>query len=352
MHYFNSTNRFISIIVVLLSVVSCTKTSNKSSDNEVGNLQDSMRVYVESEFAPLKRVVLTQSEMFVSKKLFDARGSKEGLPDGFLEKMSEERENLNRVLQKYGVEVQRPRLLSEKEKELGMIEQGLTDGYGVTNFFSRDPFVTIGPHIIELNFLSPYRRLEVLPIRPILQKEAEESGCFYVGMPQIDVSNGLDAAAGPYLEGGDILTYGKTVFVGNSGRASNHAGIVWLRNYLSHWGYEVVEVPLKETTLHLDCAMSLVREGLMIVSQEALPGGIPEQLKDWDKIEVTYDAAQQLATNGLPIDENTYITDVVFKDTVGKELEKRGIKVEYIDYANSRKLEGAFRCSTQPLLRK
>ncbi len=32
---------------------------------------------------------------------------------------------------------------------------------------------------------------------------------------------------------------------------------------------------------------------------------------------------------------NTYITDIEFKDTVGKELEKRGIKVEYIDYAHA-----------------
>lgn len=340
------------IIAALLLVTSCTKTSDKSCDRTACNNQESMSVYVESEFAPLKRVVLTQSEMLMSEKFFESRGIEGGLPEGFLEKFYEERENLNQVLLKYGVEVQRPRLLTEKEKELGMIDGGLTDGYGITNFFSRDPFVTIGNHIIELNFCSPYRRLEVLPIRPILQKEAEKSGCLYVGMPQIDISNGLESEAGPYLEGGDILTYGKTVFVGNSGRASNHAGIVWLRNYLAHWGYEVVEVPLKETTLHLDCAMSLVREGLMIVSLEALPGGIPEQLKDWDKIEVSYDAAQQLATNGLPIDENTYITDIVFKDTVGKELEKRGIKVEYVDYEYSRKLEGAFRCSTQPLLRK
>ncbi|MFE2999976.1 hypothetical protein ACFXG4_33870 [Nocardia sp. NPDC059246] len=35
----------------------------------------------------------------------------------------------------------------------------------------------------------------------------------------------------------------------------------------------------------------------------------------------------------------------------GKELEGRGITVEYIDFAVSRLFGGAFRCSTQPLLR-
>ncbi len=35
--------------------------------------------------------------------------------------------------------------------------------------------------------------------------------------------------------------------------------------------------------------------------------------------------------NGLPINENVYITDSAFKETVGKELEKRGTTVEYVD---------------------
>lgn len=62
--------------------------------------------------------------------------------------------------------------------------------------------------------------------RAHLQKEAAESGCFYVAVPQADISNGIGSAANPFLEGGDVLVYGKTVFVGNSRRASNHEGIV------------------------------------------------------------------------------------------------------------------------------
>ena len=194
--------------------------------------------------------------------------------------------------------------------------------------------------------------MEVLPIRPILQKEAEESGCYYVSIPQADISNGNDSTVGPFLEGGDVLVYGKTVFVGNSGRATNHAGIVWLRNYLGHFGYNVVEVKIDKDILHLDCILSFPRDGLMIVCEDAMPEGLPEELKSWDKILVTKDEAQALATNGLPIDDHTYITDIAFKDTVGKELERRGIHVEYIDYKLSRFAGGAFRCSTQPLLRE
>jgi len=116
-------------------------------------------------------------------------------------------------------------------------------------------------------------------------------------------------------------------------------------------GYKVVEVKLEPGTLHLGCAISFVRDGLMIVSMDSLANGLPEELKNWDKIEVSYKDAQDLAVNGLPISSTVYVTDIAFKNTIGKELEKRGIQVEYVDYEISRSFGGAFRCSTQPLLR-
>ena len=38
---------------------------------------------------------------------------------------------------------------------------------------------------------------------------------------------------------------------------------------IGHFGYEVVPVRLHPHILHLDCALSLLREGLMIVCEEA-----------------------------------------------------------------------------------
>lgn len=90
----------------------------------------------------------------------------------------------------------------------------------------------------------------------------------------------------------------------------------------------------------------------MIVNEDSLPNGIPNELKDWDKIKVSYKDAQDLAINGLPIDEKVYVTDSAYKNTIGKELEKRNIKVEYVDFKITRSYGGAFRCTTQPLLRK
>lgn len=318
-------------------------------------------VFVESEFATLKRVVLTQSEMVFPMMSdmeqgvdFEMPADAEGMGMDFNETQKQwekEREDLKKVLQKYGVEVQRPRLLTEKEKELGSVKDGVTGGSGVTNFFVRDPFFTIGYHLIEGSFKSPWRRLEILPVRNILNKEAAKNKVPHVAVPQPDISKGIDSSVGPFLEGGDVLVYGKTVFVGNSGQASNKAGIDWLKNYLTPSGYKVVEVKLDAGTLHLDCAISFARDGLMIVSMDSLPNGLPKELKNWDKIKVSYKDAQDLAVNGLPLSSKVYVTDIAYKQTIGKELEKRGIKVEYIDFKISRSYGGALRCSTQPLLR-
>lgn len=316
-------------------------------------------VYVESEFAPLRRVVLTQSQFAFPKNMKDSNflveenlkyfRENEGndFADAFPNeqlKWEKERENLKKVLEKYNVEICRPRLLTDYEKEVGG-----DDGY--SNFFARDPFFTIGNIIIEGSLRFPHRRNEILPIRDILVDESNKNNCFYLSIPTVDFSKGITSEVGPFLEGGDILVLGKTVFVGNSGLASNKNGINWLRNLLSNFDYTLIEVPLADDVLHLDCALSIVREDLIIVCEEALLNGIPKELEKFDKIRVSKEDVSRLAVNGLQIDRNTYITDPKF-EFIGKQLEERGIKVEYIDFKISRSFGGSFRCSTQPLLRK
>ncbi|WP_042477329.1 dimethylarginine dimethylaminohydrolase family protein [Bacillus ndiopicus] len=319
-------------------------------------------IFVKSEFAPLKRVVLAQSEFafaanntgtdedFLTEeslelyKNADVNGKnyKEVFPER-QKAWEEERANLKKVLEKYDVEVLLPRMLTDYEKEIGY-----EDGY--SNFFTRDPFFTIGNMLIEGSLRFPHRRNEVLPVRHILAEEANKYSCIYVSIPKPDISSGLDSEDGPFLEGGDVLVLDKTIYVGNSGLASNSNGVQWLKNLTSNFGYEVIEVPLHHTILHLDCALSIVREGLIIICEEAFLDGIPKQFKNWDKINVTLEQASRLATNGLPINDQVYITDFEF-DFIGAELEQRGIKVEYIDFKISRSFGGSFRCSTQPLLR-
>jgi N-dimethylarginine dimethylaminohydrolase len=318
------------------------------------------KVFVQSEFAPLKKVVLAQSQLIAPKvldpdilkilppnmqdsagKLF-GKDFKEVFPE-LQKEWENERENLKKVLEKYGIEVLRPRLLTDYEKKLGGDD-------GVANFFARDPFFTIGNIIIEGSLRYKHRRNEILPIRHILEEVAYKSGAIYVSVPRPDISEGQNSEVGPFLEGGDVLVLDKTVFVGMSGQATNENGYQWLKNFLKHYNYEVIKVPLKNNVLHLDCALSIVRNGLIIVSEEVFLEGIPDKLKGWDKIKVPASDIAHLAVNGLPIDGKTYILDPEFK-YIGDQLESRGIKTEYIDFKISRLFGGSFRCSTQPFVR-
>ncbi|AVG12203.1 dimethylarginine dimethylaminohydrolase family protein [Paenibacillus larvae] len=255
-----------------------------------------------------------------------------------------EKENLEKVLKKYGVEVLRPRLLTEKEKKD-------RKEVGYSNFFARDPFFVIGQFIVEGTMKYEHRIKEVMTVRHILEQEAEKNECLYLAAPQADRLGEFFDMKGPFLEGGDVLVLNKEIFVGTSGLASNRDGIIWLRNFLSNFDYTVTEVPLHPEILHLDCALSLLRDGLMIICEEAFPEGIPESLKEWDKVSVSLEDAQKLITNGLPLNEKVYVTDPEFRSSIGEQLTKRGIKVEYVDYSISRQFGGSFRCTTQPLLR-
>lgn len=74
-------------------------------------------------------------------------------------------------------------------------------------------------------------------------------------------------------------------------------------------------------------------------------------LRDWDRIEVTEEDALRLGTNGFPVSPSVHITDPEFRH-IGEQIAKRGVTVEYVDFAISRGFGGAFRCSTQPLWRE
>lgn len=325
-------------------------------------------VFVDSEFAPLKRVVLAQSQ-FRAPDLdsSDAEGAERELailpPDqhAYLRRLAghdlaavdperqaaweHERDNLRVALEGLGVEVLRPRLLTSWEKEAA-------GSAGYMNAYVRDPWFTVGKFVIEGSLRFPHRRREVLPSRTVLRSEVMDAECTYVAVPTPEVAplDANDTATGPFLEGGDVLVLGRHVFVGSSGRASNEAGACWLAKLLEPDGYTVELVSLQAHFLHLDCVVGLLREGLMVVYEGAFLNGVPSRLTDWDRITVSESEAMNLGTNGLPVSSDQYVADPAFQ-RIGDEVARHGISIEYVDFAISRGFGGSFRCSTQPLLR-
>lgn len=321
------------------------------------------KIYVQNEFAPLEKVVLAASEYGypLEVRLEDLRFLQDSaVEDSLVNRGKDYREahpeiqaqwelerlNFKKMLERYGVEVVEARKLTPAEKQFNP-----KDGYA--NFFTRDPFFVIGNYVIEAGMRFLHRRHEIWPLRDLLWTAVQDADCTYVAtpFPQVSEADDLTLGQGPFIEGGDVLVLDKHIFVGSSGLASNDRGFLWLSKLLTPLGYTVEQVRLHPDILHLDCALSLVKPKVMIVCKEAFLDGIPATLQDWTAITVTLEEASQLATNGLPLSPEVYITDPVFKH-IGDQIEQHGVKVEYVDFKITRSFGGSFRCSTQPLLRQ
>lgn len=340
-----------------------------TEQNAIDRNTTSNRIYVESEFAPLRSVIVANCEFrpqdadYMSEEQLDEElsilpederkfiRSILGLELKFAKpkihaRWESERNNLADLFESLNITVHRPSMLTELQKQ----HRGKA---GYANHFVRDPLIVIGKNLFEASFRFPHRRDEVLPCRPLIEKIIMPADCGYyaVPMPDIQPLNADFNEVGPFLEGGDVLVLGKDVFVGISGRASSIKGASYIAKILKPQGYTVHTVPLKSNFLHLDCAMGLLRPGLMLVCPNAFLEGVPNMFADWEKIIVTEDEASKLGTNGIVVNPSLYITDSIFQ-RIGDQIIKKGIDVHYLDFSISRSLGGGFRCSTQALHRE
>ena len=246
---------------------------------------------------------------------------------------------LAELVAREGVTVHRPQRLEGVERTfLAPNGEGL-------QLFPRDAMIVVGEHVIDASLRLICRQRERYGLRPVLQKIVQR-GAKWSTVP-LGSPNCVD---GPFLEGGDTLLNGDQVYVGISGCASDLAGADWLQALLGD-RYRVVAIPMKSSVLHLDCCLALIKPGLLIYCPEKLIDGLPMALRDWDKITVSIDEANRLATNGLVLEEGRMIVDSDNARVIG-ELRTRGIDVIPLPFDGPIKLGGSMRCAHHPLLRE
>ena len=108
---------------------------------------------------------------------------------------------------------------------------------------------------------------------------------------------------------------------------------------------------LRSNVLHLDCALGLVKPGLLVWCPEKLIDGLPTSLRSWDAITVSKDEANRLATNGLILEEGRMIVDADNQRVIG-ELRKRKVDVIPLPFDGPIFTGGGLRCAHHPLLRE
>ncbi len=263
-------------------------------------------------------------------------------------RMSDQLDQLAGFLTGVGVRVHRPRVISEDEDQfLAHIRDCRQQ------LFPRDPVIVIGDHVIEGSLRDPMERKYRWAIRDLLFTGSGDPlyDMNFSAIPEPQPVVALSGfGPGPFLEGGDVMVCNNRIFIGESGHASNEWGMRCLRQCIGP-EYKLIKVPLNSSVLHLDCALSLPREGLAIACLEAMPEGLPKFFSDWDVIEVSLEEASYLACNGLVVDENHYLC-AAEHPRIAEALSRAGHTVSVIEFDALASFGGGLRCAHHPLRRE
>ena len=239
-----------------------------------------------------------------------------------------------------GVIVHRPERLKGDERTF------LAPNGEGAQLFPRDGMIVVGNHFIDASLRLKCRQRERYGLRPIIQQVVQQRGARWSSVPL-----GSPACVdGPFLEGGDTLLNGYEIYVGISGCASDLAGADWLQALVGD-AYRVIPVAMKSNVLHLDCALALIKPGLLVWCPEKFIDGLPISLRDWDAITVSKDEANLLATNGLVLEEGRAIIDAGNARVI-EELRKRKVDVIPLPFDGPISTGGGLRCAHHPLLRE
>lgn len=247
---------------------------------------------------------------------------------------------LAELVARQGIAVHRPERLKGEERVF------LAPNGEGAQLFPRDGMIVVGHNVIDASLRLKCRQRERYGLRPIIQQAVQQRGARWSSVPL----GSPGCVDGPFLEGGDTLLNGHEVYVGISGCASDLAGADWLQALLGD-SYRVIPVALRSNVLHLDCAMALVKPGLLIWCPHKLIDGLPQSLRDWDKIEVSVEEATLLATNCLVLEEGHVIVDADNARVID-ELRRRKIEVIPLPFDGPIATGGGLRCAHHPLLRE
>ena len=137
------------------------------------------------------------------------------------------------------------------------------------------------------------------------------------------------------LDGGDVLTMDRRVYVGISSR-TNVDGVAQLRQILGPLGYSVCEVPVAGC-LHLKSAVTAVGDGVVLANPDWIPAAA---FSSCDRIAV--DPAEPGAANAIPVN-GRIIFPAAFPRTADR-LTRRGFTVMTVEVSELAKAEGAVTC--------
>lgn len=303
-----------------------------------------IRPSIKNETAQLRKVVLGLATDFggvpALTETNDPKSKEHILKGNFptQEAVLRQMESLKKAIQKYDVKILEPDNIK-----------------GLNQIFARD----IG-FVLDKIFVVPNitlgRRKEVDALTSIID--------------QIPAEYILRAPKEVRFEGGDVIPWNETLFIGYSKQPdfdefvvsrTNEAGVDFLKKNFTNC--KVVALELKKSdddprqnALHLDCIFQPIGHNKAIVFKDGF-----KYESDYKKIEdyfgvenlihISREEMYNMNSNIFSISPKIIISDKSFTRLNGV-LRELGFTVEEVEYDEISKMEGLFRCSTLPLVRE
>ncbi len=302
-----------------------------------------MKLHIKNETSRLRAVVLgTAKSNGPVPSLIEAYDpkSKEHILAGTYpreEDMVKEIEAVAAVLERYGVEVFRPKIIEDYNQ-----------------IFTRDIAFVIEDKFIKSNIL-PDRDQEIEAINHVVE--------------QIDPDKIITLPEEAHIEGGDVMPMGDYIFVGTY-KGRDYKDFITARTNLQavealqqlfpdkkvvSFSLKKSNTVAKDNALHLDCCFQPVGRDKAIIYKDGFlnPAEYEWLVKFFGKAnvyEITRDEMYEMNSNIFSISEEVVISEKNFT-RLNNWLREQGITVEEVPYAEISKQEGLLRCSTLPLIR-
>ncbi len=280
-----------------------------------------MKLQIKDEYSKLKSVIVGTGKsvpLFETYKKSDYDYLKEDLSTKPYNKKLLEKQQTNflNVLKKHGV-----KLLMVKEDEKLPWQMWTRD----TGFVYKNKFF----YCVKRGLKE--RELEFNAIAHHFSKNSNQIVCINKGK----------------LEGGDVVVDKDIIYIGISRRTGDEA-VKIVEKY-----FPVKKLNLGNSVMHLDTRMTILPNNNLLIYQEAFQKEDLKYLQNrFNFIPVTKEEeAQNLGTNVFVINSNTIVVHKAHT-RIHKELQKRKFKLEIVDYSESIRLEGSFRCTTLPVERE
>jgi N-dimethylarginine dimethylaminohydrolase len=254
------------------------------------------------------------------------------------EDMHKEMEAVAAILEKYKVEVFRPKVIENYNQ-----------------IFSRDIAFVIDNKLVKANIL-PERDQEIVAINHVISN--------------IDAINIIKLPEECHVEGGDVMPWNDYIFVGTySGEdyseyitaRTNIDAVIALQELFPEKTVKSFELRKhntdpKENALHLDCCFQPIGKDKAILHKN---GFLVEKEYEWllnffgkeNVFEIDKDEMFNMNSNIFSITEDVIISEKNFT-RLNTWLRSNGFTVEEVAYAEIAKQEGLLRCSTMPLIRE